>query len=403
MILALEKVHLFLRPMATLNYLLLSPVNQYGGVNLDVGFIAHIISEQHRVKVISLGRYYDDASVFYFDKNLSYTSVDRELYRSSRLLRWCSQVTSVLKPMPIPNHHRLDNRLSRKLAHLDTARKQLIEKAITSCDRLVLCAQLTAPYMQFAIETASRHNIAVLFRTTGQIIASQLTPANAVWLSKVSRFIHHSQKNKDKVAQYLPQAKHHLIDQNAYDQERFLQLPVLDQKVTRFYSIGRLSPLKRNLQIIEAFLAVQHTHLSLHIYGDGEQQAALKTAAAGSRHIHFHGAIAFDEIHQAHGANDCLIIASRLEAGPYTGVEAMASGRMLISSRVGAMESRLPDYPYFYEGTHEHLVQQIQEVSALSQEAVVQWSKKLRQRYLQAYSENAIRDQYREVLFDPEA
>ncbi len=402
MILALEKVHLSIRPMARLNYLLLSPVNRYGGVNLDVGFMAHIISEQHQVRVISLGRYYDDTTVFYFDNNLSYTSVDRELYRSSRLLRLCSQVTSVLKPMSVPNHHRLDNSLSRKLAHLDAARKKLIETAISSCDRLVLCAQLTAPFMQHAIEVAASYDIPILFRTTGQILDTQLSPSNAVWLSKVGCFIHHSQKNKDKVAQYLPQADHHLIDQNAYDQERFLQLPALDQKITRFYSIGRLSPLKRNLQIIKAFLAVDDTALSLHIYGDGEQEGKLKAAAAGSSNIHFHGPVAFDKIHQAHGANDCLIIASRIEAGPYTGIEAMASGRMLISARVGAMESRLPDYPYFYEGTHESLAKQIKHLSTLSQKEVVFWSNQLRQRYTEAYSEETIRARYREVLLDPE-
>lgn len=400
MILSLEKVHLRVQQMAGLKYLLLSPVNRYGGVNLDVGFMASIIAEQHRVEVHSLGRYFDDASVFYFDPTLAYTSVDRELYHSSFMLRTWARITQLLKPMAIPIHHRLDNSLSRKFSDLETARKKHIRETISNCDVLVLCAQLTANYMECGVNAAAAKGIPVVFRTTGQITERQLTSANKQWLDKVACIIHHSQQNKSKAAHFLPEARHLVIDQNAYDEARFLKLAAVNTPVTRFYTIGRLSPLKRNLQVIQAFKALSLSDIALHIYGDGEEEQLLKEAAASHAQIHFHGALGFEQIHQAHGANDCLIISSRVEAGPYTGIEAMASGRLIISTVVGAMPSRLLDYPYFYDGSTEDLIDKMQQICQLKSKEVSDKAIALRDRYKAQYGEEKIRAAYRKALFD---
>jgi glycosyltransferase involved in cell wall biosynthesis len=173
---------------------------------------------------------------------------------------------------------------------------------------------------------------------------------------------------------------------------------VLQSELKRFYAISRLSPLKRTGQIIQAFQELQYPLAELHIYGDGEEETLLKQQAEGCKNIHFHGAIDFKGIHEAHAANDCLIIASTIEAGPYTGVEAMAAGRLIISSRVGAMETRLPDYPFFYDGTVNDLKEKMKQM--LDQEASKNQkiAEKLRKRYTENYSEVAIGKSYLDIL-----
>ena len=42
-------------------YLIFSPINEYGGVNIEVSFIANLINEKNPVEVISLGDYYSNA------------------------------------------------------------------------------------------------------------------------------------------------------------------------------------------------------------------------------------------------------------------------------------------------------------------------------------------------------
>ena len=84
-------------------YLIFSPVNEYGGVNMDVGFLAKIISHKHQVKVISLGDYYKNSSVFYFDATLDYTSLNRILYQKNFAVRLLTNILSWVKPMKSPN------------------------------------------------------------------------------------------------------------------------------------------------------------------------------------------------------------------------------------------------------------------------------------------------------------
>lgn len=386
--------------MSKLQYLILSPINQYGGVNLDVGFIAQLLAQKHEVHVISLARYFPDASVFYFNEDLEYTSLDKLVYETSSSVRMLTQLAGRLKPLSAPNHHRLDNVLTRlPFVSLAQQRQQVLEKEIVKCDRLILCSQLTSNYMQMSIEIAFQHQIPVYFRTTGQIKPHELTEQNKQWLSKVTTFIHHSEKNLQSIQHFLPNKIHSLIDQNAYDEERFLDLPQLKTQVKQFYCISRLSALKRTAQIIQAFQELQHPLTALHIYGDGEEETALKQKAKGFENIHFHGAIDFKDIHKAHGAHDCLIIASTIEAGPYTGVEAMAAGRLIISSRVGAMETRLGNYPFFYDGSVDNLKEKMKLL--LEQNDVVnqELAAYLRSLYTKNYSEAAIGRSYL-AIFD---
>ena len=394
------KVHLCSpNAMSKQRFLILSPINQYGGVNLDVGFIGSLLEQKHQVRVISLARYFDDASVFYFNAALNYTSLDKLVYETSFPIRLLTSLVSRLKPLEAPNHHRVDNGLTRlPFVALAKQRQRVLEKEIASCDRLILCSQLTSNYMKAAIEVAHRLQIPVYFRTTGQIKEHELTAENAKWLSKVKTFIHHSEKNLKTIAHFLPEASHCLVDQNAYDEDRFLEIPAIDSAVKRFYAISRLSPLKRTGQIIQAFQELQDPMSELHIYGDGEEGSLLKEQAKDSANICFHGAIDFKDIHKAHAANDCLIIASTIEAGPYTGVEAMAAGRLIISSRVGAMETRLPDYPFFYDGTVEDLKEKMRQVLAQEASENQKQTSELRQRYLENYSEVAIGKSYLDIL-----
>lgn len=385
--------------MSKLQYLILSPINQYGGVNLDVGFIAHLLAQKHEVSVISLARYFPDASVFYFNEALAYTSMDKLVYETSRSIRMLTQLTGRLKPLPAPNHHRLDNVLTRMpFVSLSQQRHQILEREIAKCDRLILCSQLTSNYMQIAIETAHRYQIPVYFRTTGQIKSHELSEQNKQWLSKVTTFIHHSEKNLQSIQHFLPSSTHTLIDQNAYDEQRFLGLPLLQTQVKQFYCISRLSPLKRTRQILQAFLDLKHPLTELHIYGDGEEETLLKQEAKGCKNIYFHGAVQFKDVHKAHGSHDCLIIASTIEAGPYTGVEAMAAGRLIISSHVGAMNSRLPEYPFFYDGTVAHLVKKMRELINQSATKNQELATNLRRRYTENYCEMTIGKSYLEIL-----
>jgi len=381
-------------------YLFLSPINRWGGVNLDVAFLSHILSEMGQVNVISLGKFYKDSSVYYFDKHLKYDALDRLIYNNNMPVRLFTSLLNWVKPMRIPKHHRVANEITKsRLVNIEKIRLQYLERLIGDCNVLILCSHLTGSYMKEAIQIASQHKIPIIFRVTGHIQPQFLTTENKIWLSLVNCFIHHSDSNKNQVVKYLNDSNHVVIDQNAYNEKRFLDIPAIQTKITRFFTISRLHKLKGVDLVIQAFIKSTIPDKMLYIYGDGPELSNLKAQAKGYDNIVFYGDIAFEDIHQAYADNHCLIISSALEAGPYTGVEAMAAGRSIISTRVGAMESRLTAaYPHFYDGTVEKLEQTMLQVHEQSIETTQSLIQEFRKKYKNLYREAIIKQRYKEVL-----
>jgi glycosyltransferase involved in cell wall biosynthesis len=88
--------------------------------------------------------------------------------------------------------------------------------------------------------------------------------------------------------------------------------------------------------------AADHPGLRLRIGGTGEEEGALKDLARSlgvADRVELVGYVT-DRVAFYEGV-DAFAIASRAEGGPVTGVEAMAAGRPIVSTPVGAMPHRL--------------------------------------------------------------
>ncbi|MFT5892036.1 MAG: glycosyltransferase involved in cell wall biosynthesis [Dokdonia sp.] len=382
--------------MTSKKYLIVSSVDKGGGIALDVGFIGDLISKNNQVAIITTRLYYDDSEVYYFNKQLNYTSLDQILYNKSVLIRVCAKILCLLKRHPEKGYNRINNKIFQKIFDLRKRRSSILKEEMTKYDKIIICNQLTGDYVKEIVSLAPE-NAEIIHRVTGQITDAQLIPENKEWLQKTTCFIHHSERNKTKLAPFLPHSKHHIIDQCAYNQDRFLNIPKRHE-VKRFFTFSRLHDLKQIDLVITAFKKLPQNDISLHIYGDGPEEMALKTLSGSDQRIHFYGNISFKNAHEIYAANDCLIISSRIEAGPYTGIEAMASSTLMISTRVGAMEVRLPEYPFFYDGSVEDLILKIKEMCALSAKEIDQLSTLNKNRYLADYNEEEIKLHYKNAI-----
>lgn len=392
--------------------LIISPINRWGGVNMDVGFIGQALLEQDmELRVLSIGTYFEDSSIFDFIPASNYDSVDRILVHTDSAVRSVVKTLQVLKPMDIPLHHRVRNKVTDSFFNLEKKQLKIIEREIAKCDKLLICSQLTGAWNEQVIPIAQEKNKPILLRITQQIAERDLTSYNLDWLQHVQTFLHHSEKNRIMLQSLLPKASHRIIDQCAMWEEAFLSIPTLVNTCTSFYTIARLEKTKVIDGIISAFATsplpngtvgreAKNPERSLHIYGDGSQREALEKQAAGDPRIHFHGAVELKDIPKAHGAHDCLIINSAIEGGPYTAIEAMAAGKLIISTRVGAMMTRLgDDYPYFVGSDEQPPLEQLMDtVSSLPNAQVSTQSEKMRQIYVKNYSTSIIKQQYVDAM-----
>lgn len=380
--------------------LIVSPINKYGGINLDVGYIASILDDKHIIEVITLGNYFNDSQVFYFNKSLKYNSLNRIIYNSNILYRTIISLICFFKPINIPNHFRVSDILGKlPIFNIKKIEYQYLQKAISKTDAIIICSQLTAKYNHEIIEIATALNKPIVFKTTGQINTENVSSNYAALLKRVNIFINHSERNSKVLKAVVPVINNAIIDQFAYLEKDLTNLPTKKNKVTRFFSLSRLHSIKQIDVAIHAFLKLNNPEFVFNIYGDGEELLKLKKLASGNPHIIFHGKVAYDDILSVFENNDCLIISSVIEAGPYTAIESMAAATPIISTRVGAMEERLtPAYPFFYDGSVNDLTEKIKKLANLDRNELEKTSEDLRTIYKSTYSSEIIRSKYETVF-----
>ncbi|WP_417238890.1 glycosyltransferase [Bizionia sp.] len=379
--------------------IIISPINRYGGVNMDVAFLSQFLGYSNNIKVISLSKYYTDSSVYYFEKELDYTSIDKIVYALNWKIRFLTKLVSFFKPLPIPNHFRINNFLTKfKLLNLDGIKLKHLFEEVDKSEVVLVCSQLTAKYNAEIINHAYSKRKTVLLKVTGQINNDNFNNSTINWLKKVNLFIFHSYSNQKMIEDYVEKNKCQIIDQHSYLEDKLLNIPIKTDKTTRFFTLSRLHSIKQIEKVIDVFNSMEETNLILNIYGDGSQETDLKERSK-NKNIKFHGKVDYKLIPKIFKNNDCLIISSIVEAGPYTGIESMASGTPIISTIVGAMEERLgTDYPYFYDGTEKDLTKKINAISSLNKKEIVFLSKKMREIYKKNYTGEIVKKKYNSVF-----
>jgi glycosyltransferase involved in cell wall biosynthesis len=98
---------------------------------------------------------------------------------------------------------------------------------------------------------------------------------------------------------------------------------------------------------------------------------------------------------------DVLIIPSLEEAGPLVGVEAMAAGKIILSTRVGAMEDRLigTENNFWFDIIKTDSLKSLVKLISNKDEAqIVNIRKDVRRHYLENYSVNKISKTYIEAF-----
>ncbi|QDC10066.1 glycosyltransferase [Oceanicola sp. D3] len=124
------------------------------------------------------------------------------------------------------------------------------------------------------------------------------------------------------------------------DLSAFRALPRRSGPIRTFGAIGRLDPQKGFDTLIAAFRTIPEPNLSLHIYGEGPEEARLRSLAAGDGRIVFKGRAV--NPCDAFAAVDAVAMPSRWEAYGLVAIEARAAGRALLVQGVDGLTDHLP-------------------------------------------------------------
>jgi glycosyltransferase involved in cell wall biosynthesis len=114
----------------------------------------------------------------------------------------------------------------------------------------------------------------------------------------------------------------------------------------RLIFAGRFQAQKNLLFLIEALAEVRDLPWVLALYGDGPQRAALQARIGEldlENRIQLPGWVSSDEVWEALGASDVLVMPSLNEGLPVVAVQALAQGLALVCNRAGGLAELVQD------------------------------------------------------------
>ena len=148
------------------------------------------------------------------------------------------------------------------------------------------------------------------------------------------------------------------------------------------------------------FSKVRTAEDKLVILGEGPLKSKLKNKFKTKSYIDFLSS-SHKTVYKHLEKADCLILSSISETGPLVCLEAMATGRIILSTKVGAMPYRLKDLSndfWFEIDDFESFRKQFEIIKSLKKEKVNQISKELRSRYEELYSNDVYSKQLKSIV-----
>jgi glycosyltransferase involved in cell wall biosynthesis len=366
-----------------------APLSKNGGREIETGFIASVLEKKYEVVITSLGNYYEDSDLKYIEKTIVFNSLNKKIYEKNLLVKITADLISFFKKNYMPNHFRISNGLVKRVYGIEKKKFKILKDENKVSNLIFICAQLSTSYVKKIIQMSKENNIPVIFRTTGTIKQKK----NLDWCLDVKKFIHHSEANA-KILENRISTNYEIIDQCSLSERKLLSNTKISKKINNFLVVSRLTEEKQIDRIIKAFNQVSDEKDLLIIYGEGPLDDYLRDLAKMNNRIIFKGFINNSKIDTVFKEADCFIISSKEEAGPITAIEAMAAGKVIISTKVGAMQERFNNLCFWYDGSVSDLKVKMKMVKKMDHQAITERYYQMRNLYLNNHSVKKITNQY---------
>ncbi|MEG9328954.1 glycosyltransferase [Salinimicrobium catena] len=373
---------------------IVGPIAFAGGRFLEVNQIANSLKKICSVQIISTESFIYPSTAEKNNFNNQIKILDQLVYQSYRELKFSSLLAYFKNRKAREPYSFVNNYWSKKILNYEKKRLNVLLKALKSADAVILTMQLTSGFLKEIINFCNQHKIACIVRPTGTIKPNDFSPV----LKKASQFIFHSKENAYHLINST-KVPYKFIDQSVETEKNLLGIPIEITHPLRFGYLGRLSSEKGITELCEFFSL---TKLPFIIGGDGPlKKSVLDTIQNHDNCRYLGGRVPDDKKAEFFEKIDVLLIASHEETGPFTGLEAMAAGKLIISTKVGAMQERLEgtQNQFWFDVKHMYSLDRvISIVLKKKSECLREIALEVRERYIKEYSCVHIQKKYQNAV-----
>ncbi|MBP0904525.1 glycosyltransferase family 4 protein [Mariniflexile gromovii] len=367
-------------------------IDNIGGREIEARNIIEALSKKYNVRVISLFFMTGDSEAVK-GLNCNWTNIYYQLNKSNIFLQLISFLVKVYHKKKTPSYFMVDNRINRKLFNLNTLKNNILKKEIDKADAVLYCGTLHLNILNEMVKYCDTVKKPIVLRTTGKIKSIPDSLKKLVPL--VNTILVHSINNASLLKKYNSK-NIQVIDQTTLQEKNLLGLPIQMKKELIFGFLGRFSEEKGVIDLLKVF---NNLDKKLILSGSGPLLKDVEKLITPN--ITFLGTISPEKLTDYFKQIDVLIIPSFEEAGPLVGIEAMAAGKVILSTKVGAMMDRLSKSNnnfWFDINKKETLINQIYFLSNIDQNELVRIRETTRQHYIGNYSVQKISKSYLEVF-----
>jgi len=374
--------------------LFFGPIGNDGGREVEVNLIANALKENYDLSILCLRKISEDSFALKNIDNFKWTVINREIYLKNpviKVLGWFSKFYNRGNNSPF---HYIRNGISKRIFNFDRLTDDVIEEQIKKVDIVIACVQLTSIYLDKVIALCNKLKKPIIIRTTGTI---NLNDVNLESIKGASRFLFHSNQNANILLNKI-KVPYSIIDQCTLQEKTLLDLPIDVSKPLRYGYLGRLSEEKGISELAKYFQNCEHKFL---IAGEGPLKNEILEIISKNDKCSYFGFVSLGEISSFFKEIDVLIIPSHEESGPLVGLEALAAGKIIISTKVGAMTDRLVETKNQFWININDLNTLESEITKLTTSSTVDLRNiaiENRENYLRNYNFTIIKEQYLSVV-----
>ncbi len=375
--------------------LILGPISDFGGREMMTNLLAHALKDNFQVKILStIAMTKASAALINIDKN-SWDTINYYLYRNNFILKLTALLTKTIFKREEPAYFFIKNKLVDKYFNFSALYYNTIHGHIKAADVIICSNEITGKWLEETLVISGKEDKPILIRITGKI---KSIPDFILTLSKKNvQVLVHSKQNVDKLEPCLGLQVCH-IDQTTPLETSLINLSIDENDVLTYGFLGRFSEEKGIKELLQAFAK---NNKKLLLAGNGPLKKEVVEVSTKSKNIDYIGELVHSELYKLFNKIDVFIIPSFEEGGPLVGLEAMAAGKLIISTKVGAMPERLQQTGNDYWFSHDvpnSLQQAIEAVEELSSAQRLKIRDQVRKKYIEHNSFKSIQKKYLELV-----
>lgn len=373
--------------------LLIGPISESGGREVMTKFLYNAFKQFYDVSIFSTIMVSRESIAFKNVPSSSFKSIWEQIAAHHKILSVIGHFVKLFFSRKEPHYFFLNNKLTKPYFNFERILKKTLVRSIQDVDHLLYSGELNDKWLGLIIDYCSNHKKQLTIRVTGKIEM----PLKENLFKEVSLIVH--SKENYQILQDLNLKNIIYINQSTNLESELLKIPLTVNDDFKYGYVGRLSSEKGILELLNAS---KELGLSLQIAGDGPlKNDVFKLVSENSCHL-FLGNLETKELLQFYKDVDVIIISSFNEGGPIVGIEAMAAGKLIISTKVGAMPERLKNTQneFFIEQNSliSSLKQSINDLNALSFEEKLKIKSQTREKYIQSSSLEKVKQSFLKAI-----